>query len=109
MRIFLSIFFLLVSFNSHSQELSTEYQSNQSDLHKAEELARDTASWFQYTTGPMTSEHLGQCGDYAVMFILKYNQYSGANLARLVDLFCYIAQQVPFTTWIRRIIIFIIA
>ena len=32
----------------------------------------------------MDSEHLGQCGDYAVMFILKYNEYAGENVARLV-------------------------
>ena len=32
----------------------------------------------------MTSEHQGQCGDYATMFILKYNASVGTNVARLV-------------------------
>ena len=59
-------------------------QADQPDLAKANEFARDTAAWFQYTTGSMTSDRMGQCGDYAVMFILKYNQYVGANVARLV-------------------------
>lgn len=54
------------------------------DLQKADEIARETAAWFEYTTGPMNSEHLGQCSDYAVMFVLKYNEYAGKNLARLV-------------------------
>lgn len=54
------------------------------DLQKADELARETAAWFDYTTGPMTSEREGQCGDYAVMFILKYNASVGMNVARLV-------------------------
>ena len=84
MRFFLYISFLLFSLSSHSQDLSAGYQPTPSDLQKADSLAREAAAWFQYTTGPMTSEHLGQCGDYAVMFILKYNQYAGKNVARLV-------------------------
>lgn len=32
----------------------------------------------------MLSEHEGQCIDYAVMFILKYNSSVGANIGRLV-------------------------
>lgn len=84
LRFFLWSTFLLVSVSSYGQDLSVAYKPNQSDLRKADEIARETAAWFQYTTGPMASEHLGQCGDYAVMFILKYNQYSGKNVARLV-------------------------
>jgi hypothetical protein len=32
----------------------------------------------------MNSEHLGQCSDYAVMFVIRFNEYAGKNLARLV-------------------------
>lgn len=60
------------------------YAETGSDLQKADQIARDVATWFTYTTGTMDSEHLGQCGDYAVRFILKYNEYAGRNLARLV-------------------------
>ena len=54
------------------------------DVPKADAIARQTASWFTYTTGPITTDHQGQCGDYAVMFILKYNAAVGKNVARLV-------------------------
>ena len=84
MKVFVLITFLLVSFSSFSQDLSVTYKPNQSDLEKADEIARETAAWFHYTTGLMDTEHLGQCGDYAVMFILKYNEYAGINVARLV-------------------------
>jgi hypothetical protein len=67
---------------AHSVELSNK--QSRSDLKKADKLARDTAAWFHYTTGKMDSDKLGQCGDYAVMFILKYNAYAGKNVARLV-------------------------
>jgi hypothetical protein len=84
MRAFLPIAFLLVSLTSYGKSVSMTYKPNQPDLQKADEIARETAAWFQYTTGPISSEHLGQCGDYAVMFILKYNEYAGTNVARLV-------------------------
>ena len=74
MKVFVLITFLLVSFSSFSQDLSVTYKPNQSDLEKADEIARETAAWFHYTTGLMDTEHLGQCGDYAVMFILKYKE-----------------------------------
>jgi hypothetical protein len=32
----------------------------------------------------MISDHQGQCGDYAVRFILRYNASVGRNVARLV-------------------------
>jgi len=67
---------------AHSVDIS--YKPSRSDLKKADELARDTATWFHYTTGKMDSDKLGQCGDYAVMFILKYNAYAGKDVARLV-------------------------
>jgi hypothetical protein len=84
MRLFLYISFLLASLLSFSNEASAAHKLSQSDRQKADEIARETATWFQYTTGPMDSEYLGQCGDYAVMFILKYNEYTGKNIARLV-------------------------
>jgi hypothetical protein len=84
MRILLLLTFLLASLSSYGQNLSVVYKPAQSDLKMADAIAREAAKWFQYTTGPMTSEHSGQCGDYAVRFILKYNEYAGANVARLV-------------------------
>ena len=50
----------------------------------ADRIAREAAAWFTYTTGPMTTDRQGQCGDYAVRFILKYNAAVGKNVARLV-------------------------
>lgn len=84
MKLFLSITFLLLAFNSYSQDALLAYKPNQTDLQKADGFARTAAEWFSYTTGAMKSERLGQCGDYAVMFILKYNEYAGKNVARLV-------------------------
>ncbi len=81
---FFCLAFLSVSLSSYSQEVPVEYQPNPSDLQNADRIARETAAWFHYTTGPMESEHLGQCGDYAARFILQYNEYAGANVARLV-------------------------
>lgn len=57
---------------------------SQADRQSADAIAREAARWFQYTTGPMGSAKLGQCGDYALRFILNYNRYAGANVARLV-------------------------
>lgn len=74
----------MFSLSAYSLGPSASYNFNQSNLKKADRFARETAAWFQYTTGPMKSEHLGQCGDYAVMFVLKYNKYAGKNVARLV-------------------------
>ena len=68
---------LLFSPRAYSLGPSASYNFNQPNLKKADRFARETAAWFQYTTGPMKSEHLGQCGDYAVMFVLKYNNYAG--------------------------------
>lgn len=76
----IKIFFILILilFLQGSSNGST------SDLQKADQIAREVAAWFTYTTGTMDSEHLGQCGDYATRFVLKYNEYAGANVARLV-------------------------
>jgi hypothetical protein len=84
MILFFHVSFLLALLSSFNFEAFASDKLNQFDLQKADEMARETATWFQYTTGPMSSEHLGQCGDYAVMFILKYNKYAGKNVARLV-------------------------
>ncbi|MBY0384235.1 hypothetical protein K2X05_03675 [bacterium] len=59
-------------------------QAAEIEVQKADQIARDTAAWFTYTTGPMVSAQQGQCGDYAVMFILNYNASVGMNVARLV-------------------------
>lgn len=80
--IFISIFIL--SPNSYALSSSESYQPKHANLQEADKLARETATWFDYTTGAMNSEKLGQCGDYAVRFILKYNEYAGKNVARLV-------------------------
>ncbi len=82
MKRFLFLPLLLFSLSSSAQSIA--YRPNQSDLQKADQFASETAQWFQYTTGKMDSEHLGQCGDYAVMFILKFNEYAGRNVAKLV-------------------------
>ena len=55
-----------------------------SNRSKIEEIAIETASWFEYTTGVMDQAELGQCGDYALCFVLEYNKIAGDNLARLV-------------------------
>lgn len=84
MKICLFTIALLASIVTLAQNVPDTYKLNRSDLLKADEIARNTANWFHYTTGNMDSEHLGQCGDYAVMFILEYNKYAGQNVARLV-------------------------
>ena len=73
MKLFFSLFFILISL-----------QSSAADLQRADTVAREVAEWFNYTTGSMKSDHVGQCSDYAVRFILKYNEYVGKNVARLV-------------------------
>lgn len=76
---------ILVPFVSFAQRPALyDYQPDASDLQMAERIATETALWFDYTTERMDSEHLGQCGDYAAMFVLKYNEYAGNNVARLV-------------------------
>lgn len=75
MKIFVLLVGLLTCFSLRAAEV---------DLQKADEAARASATWFTYTTGRMNSNHLGQCGDYAIRFILKYNEAVGMNVARLV-------------------------
>lgn len=84
MRVFL--FFLLVFTFSCSSILNKDVVGKISkvEVAKAEKIAFEVAQWFDYTNAPMKSEYLGQCGDYAVMFILKFNEYMGRNIARLV-------------------------
>ncbi len=81
---FFSSFIMFVSLISHAQVPSPVYKPTESDLEQAEKIARETAAWFEYTTRAMPSARLGQCGDYAVRFVLKYNEYAGQNVARLV-------------------------
>ena len=59
-------------------------QAAEVNLQRADAIARESAAWFEYTTGRIESETQGQCGDYAVMFILKYNAAVGMIVARLV-------------------------
>lgn len=68
----------------YSEESKKDYVPSKADLHVADRIAHEVADWFTYTTGKMDNDHLGQCGDYSVMFILKYNEYAKANVARLV-------------------------
>ena len=58
--------------------------SRESDLYLIDKTAREVSAWFEYTTGPMPNEHLGQCGDYDLRFVLQYNKLIDANEARLV-------------------------
>ena len=66
MNLYLGITFLFFSLSSYSQGTPAAYIPNHSELQKADGIARETAAWFEYTTGPMESEHLGQCGDVRV-------------------------------------------
>ena len=84
MKIFLSLILFLIVSCSSEKNVSLSFKPSNQELEKAEEKALETAAWFKYTTGTMSDEHLGQCGDYAVMFIIKYNKYLGKNIARLV-------------------------
>jgi hypothetical protein len=69
---------------SSTQSSATKFNPSDSEIKKAKEIAIETANWFKYSTGRMTDKHSGQCGDYAVMFVLKYNEYLGKNAARLI-------------------------
>lgn len=84
MRLFLYVVFILISLSSCSHKPSSANNLNQNDRQLADQIARETALWFQYTTGPVKNEQMGQCGDYALRFILKYNESVGNNIARLV-------------------------
>lgn len=66
------------------QNYKSDHTGSSVDLKKADEIAREVSAWFQYTTGVMKIDRLGQCGDYALMFALKYNAFAKANVARLV-------------------------
>ena len=63
---------------------ANEYVPTKGEVSKAKELAVETSKWFKYKTGKMSNENEGQCGDYALMFILKFNKFIGKNVARLV-------------------------
>lgn len=60
------------------------FEPSKAEVEQAEKIAIEVADWFEYTTGPMKNERLGQCGDYAVKFILDYNKFAGKDVARLV-------------------------
>lgn len=73
-----------LTFQIHCLEATEKHEPTATDIQMAEKIARDVAKWFTYTTDKMHDEHMGQCSDYALMFILKYNEYLGSNVARLV-------------------------
>jgi hypothetical protein len=79
-----AFFYISILLASLTIRTSMANELSHTELKKADEIARETAAWFEYTTGSINSQHLGQCSDYAVMFILKYNEYAGKNVARLV-------------------------
>jgi hypothetical protein len=82
-KIILSLLVAVGLIGSATASVSKRDISN-TDQNIADRIARQTAAWFKYTTGDMNSPHLGQCGDYAVMFIQRYNKQVGKNVARLV-------------------------
>ena len=88
LNLFFTYFFLIsctsISKSKNNIQAKSEYRPSRLDLQKADAIARESAGWFQYTTGSMKTEHSGQCGDYAVRFVLKYNEYAGKNVARIV-------------------------
>lgn len=63
---------------------ANDYSPSKSEIAKAKEIAVEASEWFSYTTGKVGSEHEGQCGDYALMFVLNFNNFIGKNVARLV-------------------------
>ncbi|EPZ51818.1 hypothetical protein M902_1787 [Bacteriovorax sp. BAL6_X] len=60
------------------------YTPTKSEVDKAKEIAVASAEWFEYTTGKMNTSKIGQCGDYALRFVLEFNRFVGKNVARLV-------------------------
>jgi hypothetical protein len=84
MKVLLYFCCILTIVSSFGRKANAASLLSENDIQKADDIARETASWFEYTTGSMNSEHLGQCSDYAVMFVIRFNEYAGKNLARLV-------------------------
>ncbi len=78
------LFFLFGLFSQYTTAKSEIYKPTKAEIKKASDIAIDTAKWFDYTIGEMKTERKGQCGDYALRFVLKYNEYVGKNVARLV-------------------------
>ena len=85
MKAFWVLILIGMMFHLHGQEVAKKYEPTATDIQAADKIAHDVADWFTYTTGAMKDERMGQCGDYALMFILKYNKYAGENVARFVD------------------------
>lgn len=83
MKLILGLTFFLSVFYS-PLNYATNYTPSKEELKKAKAIAIETSKWFEYKTGKMTTEKQGQCGDYALMFILKFNKFVGKNVARLV-------------------------
>jgi hypothetical protein len=81
MRSFLLFLGLLTCLSSQALEVG---------LQRADEIARETAAWFTYTTGPMVTDHQGQCGDW--------RRQCGSHL------FCTLARQISIAVGIGPII-----
>lgn len=81
---FLLLIFIFSCQSTSTDKRTTVYKATQKDITKAESIAIDTAKWFEYKTGKMNNKHEGQCGDYALMFVLEYNKSIGKNIARLI-------------------------
>ncbi len=63
---------------------ATDYVPTKEEIKKAKNIAIETSKWFKYKTGKINNEKEGQCGDYALKFILKFNTTMGKNVARLI-------------------------
>lgn len=77
------IFYVLVSCTNIDQK-HNDYHPTELELKEARNIAINTADWFEYTTGKMSNKKMGQCGDYALKFVLDFNKFVGKNVARLV-------------------------
>lgn len=56
----------IIKKNSVQDEFN--YKPRKVDIQKAETIAREAAGWFNYTIGPMGTEHLGQCSAVIMLF-----------------------------------------
>lgn len=83
MKLYLSALLISLLFFS-SFNHANDYMPTKVEIKKATEFAIATSNWFEYKTGEMTDKNEGQCGDYALMFILNFNKFMKRDVARLV-------------------------
>ncbi len=84
MKNLLLVFLLFLCSCQSNKEILVEYSPTEEEVKKAEAIAKEVAAKFEYTVGRMDRGNLGQCGDYALAFVLKFNEFVGKNVARLV-------------------------